>query len=285
VVTDVCRPGDTSSWCGTLPTPQIDDRGILTVTLDQRAIAPDFNLATREDYERCMPRDLCFYDADSKRCEACASTTEAKRQANCIRQSDFLPADIASMSTPDGTGKNPLDVVCQDWATYASGTASNTVGDLSLVDCPKTGCLGFAFTLPDSFVGNKNYNDKGADASRCFLRSEWINDALVSRADGADPLCPAPRPAMPGDFCEDGPAGTPTATTMPTPSGPTPTSIPTFGFPPTPTSPRVAGSGPRTAGSGAMPTPSAPGGATVTMGPSGLLTPTPTATPHLHEPP
>ena len=52
------------------------------------------------------------------------------------------------MSTPDGTGKNPLDVVCQDWATYASGTASNTVGHLSLIDCPKTGCLGFAFTLP-----------------------------------------------------------------------------------------------------------------------------------------
>jgi hypothetical protein len=181
VVTDICEPGDTGSWCGALPTPQIDDKGILTVTLDQRAIAADFNVATREDYERCMPRDLCFYDADSKRCEACASATAEKRQVNCIRQGDFLPADITSMSTPDGTGKNPLDVVCQDWATYASGTASDTVGDLSLVDCPKTGCLGFAFTLPAGFVDNKRYNDKGADASRCFQRSEWINDALVSR--------------------------------------------------------------------------------------------------------
>ncbi|HSP99710.1 MAG TPA: hypothetical protein VL049_21015 [Candidatus Dormibacteraeota bacterium] len=280
LVTDICRPGDTSSWCGALPTPQIDDKGILTVTLDQRAIAADFNLATREDYERCMPRDLCFYDADSKRCEACASTTEAKRNANCIRQSDFLPADIASMSTPDGTGKNPLDVVCQDWATYASGTASNTVGDLSLVDCPKTGCLGFAFTLPDSFVGNKNYNDKGADASRCFLRSEWINDALVSRADGADPLCPMPRPAMASDFCDDVPSGTPTVTApaTPTPSGPTPTSTRTFGFAATPTDTPMAGSG-------AVPTPTAPGGATVTARPSGLVTPTPTATPRAHQPP
>ena len=39
VVTDICKPGDTSKWCGALPTPQIDDKGILTVTLDQRAIA------------------------------------------------------------------------------------------------------------------------------------------------------------------------------------------------------------------------------------------------------
>ena len=278
VVTDICQPGDTNSWCGALPTPQIDDQGILTVTLDQRAIAADFNLATRADYERCMPRDLCFYDADSKRCEACASATAAKRQANCIRQNDFLPADIASMSALDGTGKNPLDVVCQDWSTYASGTASDTVGDLSLIDCPKTGCLGFAFTLPDSFVGNKNYNDKGAAASRCFLRSEWINDALVSRPDGADPLCPAPRPAMPSDFCEDGPAGTPTATGTATAtpsggSGATPTNT-RFGFPATPTSTRPGG---------AIPTPAASGDATGTVRPSGLVTPTPTPTPHQHQ--
>jgi cell surface hyaluronidase len=284
VVTDICKPGDTGSWCGALPTPQIDDNGILTVTLDQRVIAPDFNLATRDDYERCMPRDLCFYDADSKRCEACASATAAKRQANCIRQSDFLPADIASMSTPDGTGKNPLDVVCRDWATYASGTSSNTVGDLSLIDCPKTGCLGFAFTLPDSFVGNKKYNDKGADASHCFLRSEWINDALVSRADGNDPLCPTPRPAMPTDFCDDGPAGTrtPTVTPTPTATGPTPTNTPTFtpfGFPATSTRTPTAGGATPTNTGGSTPTPTA-SGPTATVTPTQITpTVTPTKTP------
>ena len=274
LVTDICKPGDTGNWCGALPTPQIDDNGILTVTLDQRVIAPDFNVATREDYERCMPRDLCFYDADSKRCEACASATSEKRQANCIRQSDFLPADVASMSTPDGTGKNPLDVVCQDWSTYASGTSSNTVGDLSLIDCPKTGCLGFAFTLPDSFVGNKKYNDKGADAARCFLRSEWINDALVSRADGNDPLCPTPRPAAPTDFCDDPPPGTKTATVTATATatGPTPTKTPTFGFPPTSTRTPVRGSGTTLKSS-------ASGGATAAVTPIGQVMPTPTVTP------
>ena len=275
VVTDICAPGDANGWCRALPTPQIDDKGILTVTLDQRAIAADFNVAARDDYERCMPRDLCFYDQDTKRCEACGTTTDQKRRDHCIRQGDFLPADIASMNAPDGTGKNPLDVVCQDWATYASGTTSDTVGDLSLIDCPKTGCLGFAFTLPVGFVDNKRYNDKGADASRCFQRSEWIDDALVPRAGGADPLCPAPRPAMPSDFCEDGPAGTPTATATATPTGDsvaTPTNT-RFGFAATPTNTRPGG---------AQSTPAASDGATATVAPNGLVTPTPTPTPHLH---
>jgi hypothetical protein len=190
-VTDVCRPGDTSSWCGKLPTPQIDEHGILTVTLDQRAIAADFNVAAREDYERCMPRDLCFYDADSKRCEACATTTEQKRKDNCIRQSDFLPADIASMNAPDGTGKNPLDVVRQ--TGYASGTTGDTVGDLSPDRLPED-------RLPSvspsrcrrASSATRAYNDKGA-TRRAASSAHWINDALVSRPDGADPLCPTPR--------------------------------------------------------------------------------------------
>ncbi|MDX2167265.1 MAG: hypothetical protein SF182_09385 [Deltaproteobacteria bacterium] len=276
ITTDICAPGDTTKWCGALPTPQIDANGILTVTLDQKVIAADFNLAGRADYERCMPRDLCYYDADSQRCESCLTATTDKRAAHCIRQSEFLPADIASMSSLDGTGKNPLDVVCQDWSSYASGTTSNTVGDLSLVDCPKTGCLGFAFTLPEGFVGNKTYDEKGAGVSRCFARNEWINNALVSRADGADPLCPMPRPAMPGDFCDDAPVvGTPTATATPTPTpsggGSTPTNTPQGGGS-TPTNTRTGG-----ATATATPTGGTTGTATVT--PTGLATPTNTPTP------
>jgi hypothetical protein len=283
-VTDVCEPGDTNGWCGALPTPEIDEAGILTVTLDQNAIKDAFDVAGRADFERCMPRDLCFYDAATKRCEACATTTQEKRDANCIRQSDFLPADITSMSALDGTGKNPLDVVCQDWATYASGTVGDTPGNLSLVDCPKTGCLGFAFTLPESFVGNRDYNDKGAAASRCFHRSEWINNALVARPNGADPLCPTPRPAMPSDFCEDGPVGTPTPRATHTPPGPTNTRI---GFPSTSTSTPSAGV-PTPAVGGVMSTPAVGGQATPTTAPSPQTTPnplespTPTFTPHQH---
>lgn len=267
-ITDVCKPGDTSAWCGALPVPEIDANGILSVTLDNSVIAADFNLATRADYERCMPRDLCFYDSDTKRCEACASATAAKRQANCIRQSDFLDVDLMSMNTPDGTGKKPLDVVCQDWATYASGTASDTAGDLSLVDCPKTGCLGFALTLPDGFAGNKKYNDKGAAASRCYQRAQWINDGLAARPGDLDPLCATPRPAMAGDFCDD--AGTPTATATGTGSsgGPTPTVTATRAGP-VPTSTRTGG---------ATPTPTPSAGATRSATPTGGSSPTATAT-------
>jgi hypothetical protein len=275
VVTDICAPGDTNKWCGALPTPHIDANGILTVTLDQKVIAPDFNLANRADYERCMPRDLCYFDSTSKRCESCLTATAETRAANCIRQSEFVPTDITSMSTLDGTNKNPLDVVCQDWASYASGTTSDAVGDLSLVDCPKTGCLGFAFTLPESFVGNKTYNEKGAGVSRCFARNQWINNALVSRADGMDPLCANPRPAVPTDFCDDPPVnGTPTATATATPSGgaSTPTNTPQGGGGATPTNTRTGG-----ATATATPSGGATGTATVTA--TGQATPTVTPTP------
>src|SRR5262249_8648070 len=33
VVLDACTPGDTTRWCGAMPTPQVDANGILTVTL------------------------------------------------------------------------------------------------------------------------------------------------------------------------------------------------------------------------------------------------------------
>ena len=59
-----------------------------------------------------------------------------------------------SLNLPDSTGRKALDVVCQDWSTLASGTKTNTVGDVSMVDCPNDGGLGFAFTLPDKFVGD-----------------------------------------------------------------------------------------------------------------------------------
>ncbi|MDX2167266.1 MAG: hypothetical protein SF182_09390 [Deltaproteobacteria bacterium] len=282
LVHQVCKPGDTTAWCKALPVPQIDANGILTVTLDQSSLAADFAVENKEDYDRCMPRDLCFFDNDSKRCEACATTTDAKRTANCIRQSDFLKADIDSMSSKDGSGRNPLDTVCQDWATYASGTAKPQVGEVSFIDCPKGGCLGFAFTLPDSFVGNKKYNDKGAAASSCFKRSEWQSDALAQPTNSNDPVCGTPAPTT--NFCEDTPGpGTPTATATRTPSGAasTPTNTPTVAGP-TPThTPTIAGPTPTNTRTGAITataTPTRPT-PTVTVTPTGAATPTDTPTP------
>ncbi len=198
VVTDACDPMSGSGWCAGMPKPTVEN-GILSVTLDQRSIAADYETAARAEYERCMPRDLCYFDGT--RCQPCAGDTSNPK---CIRQGDFLPADIAALQQPDATMRKPLDVVCQDWASYASGTSAATVGELSLVDCPDGGCVGFAFTLPANFAGDKTYAEVGGTLAQCFSRAAWQSDALVGRLDNgqpADPLCGAPRMTMSGDFC------------------------------------------------------------------------------------
>src|SRR4029453_11762936 len=101
---------------------------------------------------------ICYFDGTQ--CQPCA-----QNPAQCIRQADFLPVDVQAMNQPDTTGQEPLDVVCHDWATFASGTTTTTPGELSLVDCPSKGCLGFAFTLPAGFNGNKTYQQVGRPGS------------------------------------------------------------------------------------------------------------------------
>ena len=180
VVDDACVPGSASGWCAGLPAPTVSD-GILTVVLDQSGIAEDFEVSARADYERCMPRDFCYFDGT--RCQPCAND-----RGQCIRQGDFLPVDLQSMNHVDATGNKPLDIICQDWAIFASGTTSDMPGELSLVDCRQGGCLAFAFTLPDGFVGDKTYQEVGAGLGHCFLESAWIDDALIARGDGlSDP--------------------------------------------------------------------------------------------------
>ena len=289
LVTKPCKPGDTSDWCKDLPVPTVKD-GLLTVKLDQRSLAADFTTDSRVDYERCMPRDICYYNSTTKKCESCASAT-GDNLKNCIRQSDLSP-DYPVLNLPDATGRKALDVVCQDWAMLASGTTNPTVGEVSMVDCPKDGCLGFAFTLPDTFVGNKTYNDFGAKQTQCFLESQWKDDALVARKDGtslADPLCGAPRAAMSSDFCGGtvGPSATVTATRTNTPTGMvrTATSTSTGQATPTNTSTRAAtATGTVTRTGLVTPTATATGLGTPTMTPT--ITPmpgavTPTATPTL----
>jgi hypothetical protein len=203
-VGDACDPTAGTGWCAGLPTPTLEtlDSGasVLTVTLDQRPLAASYVASTRPSYEQCMPRDLCYFDGTE--CQPCSSDP-----GKCIRQGDFLALDIASLSQPDATGTNPLEVVCKDWATYASGTTTETLGDLSLVDCPAGGCLGFAFTLPQGFQGNRTYEAVGAHLTQCFAEPSWLaKNSLGERLDQmsqpADPLCGAPRPAVATDFCQ-----------------------------------------------------------------------------------
>ena len=203
VVDDPCVPGS-AGWCAALPVPTVSG-GILELSLDQSGIAADYELALHADYERCMPRDFCYYDetATPPRCEPCLNDP-----SKCIRQDDFLAVDLASMNQSDASGAKPLDIVCQDWVSFVGGTLQNDPGEFSLPDCPAEGCLGFAFTLPDTFTGDKTYADVGGPLANCYAESAWENDALDERMDAgtpADPLCGEPRQQTAADYCQDAP--------------------------------------------------------------------------------
>src|SRR5262249_4948955 len=101
-VNDACDPEAGSGWCANLPKSEVKD-GILTVTLDQRPIAADYLISAQADYDRCMPRDVCYFDGTS--CQSCAS---ASNPSQCIRQGDFLSKDIDSMNAKDASGKGAL---------------------------------------------------------------------------------------------------------------------------------------------------------------------------------
>jgi hypothetical protein len=200
-VTDPCDPRVQGSWCFGMKAELSNQ--ILTVTLDHAplATAGQFEIANQDDYARCMPRDLCYYDGTAKACRRCKPGTPG-----CIRQGDFLPLDIASMNKLDANMEAPLDIVCQDWAGMISGNTKIDEATVSFADCPAGGCLGFAFQLPQGFTPVA-YKDVEAQKklSHCFLESAWASDALQQRtANGpADPLCGAPRPQAAGDFCAD----------------------------------------------------------------------------------
>lgn len=273
-VGNACDPAQQTGWCKDLPVPTVGADGVLTVVLDHKGIKGDFQISQRPDYERCMPRNVCYLDGTQ--CKACS-----KDNPNCIVQDERLQVDIDALKHADGAKQNPLDVICQDWATFASGTTAPTPtpGELSLVDCPANGCLGFAFTLPTNFAPVP-YDQIGAKQSYCFDQTAWMNNKLVARtAQGGqlvDPLCGQPRPTAATDFCTN--AGGPTATPMP-PS----TVTPTGAVPPSLTPTRVAATPTPTRGSAtatASPIAGTPTRTTaVTATPTALGSRTPSATP------
>jgi len=288
-VKEPCNPMTATSvdWCFGMKVSI--QNGLLQVELDNTKIAKDFTIDDLKEYEKCMPRDVCYFDSGSKSCKPCLGDTS---NPGCTRQGDIVAADITSMNTLDATGKAPLETICQDWSTWASAAKSATIGETSLTDCPSRGCLGFAFTMQDNFVGNKTYKDVGAAGARCFSQNDWLNKAKLEVRPN-DPRCGTPRPAVAGDFCQDGgPTRTPTAMLTPTPTsmGGTPTRTPTGPSASTPTrtptgmspgTPTATPTGPRPTNTPTQNVPSP----TPTRTPSvGQPTATPTLTPAMPTP-
>ena len=251
--------------------PEVDANGVLTVVLDQSKVADDYLITKRPDYERCMPRNFCYYDGTQ--CQPCT-----KDRPECIGQAERLQSDIDALAHIDSNMENPLNVICQDWGGFASGTKTTTLGERSFVDCPASGCVGFAFTLPTPFTPLP-YNQVGAPLSHCFDRNAWSTDALVAlKKDNqlVDPLCGEPRTPVPSDFCDD--PGRPTATVTATRAGGMPTSTATGPIGPTRT-PTRALTATATRSGAATATATRTGGVTPTATRTGALTPTPTITP------
>ncbi|MEW6268602.1 MAG: G8 domain-containing protein [Thermodesulfobacteriota bacterium] len=206
-VEQLCDPREPNQWCSSLRPPDPVD-GVLTVTVDHTKLLPDsaFDASSRPDYDRCMPRDLCYFDASANKCRRCDPAAPVGAANRCLRAGDFLPVDVQSMNAVDKNNRKPLDAVCEDWSSKVSGQVQiNNGAKVTAMDCPAGGCLGFAFKLPSGFQA-KPYqsvsNPQGKKPlSRCFVESAWMKDRLVQTSN--DPQCGAPRPQASSDFCSD----------------------------------------------------------------------------------
>lgn len=142
--------------------------GVLTLTLDNRSIAGEYEISSADPNTRCAPSDLCQYDQSS---------------GTCTVADTWQGTDLEST----------IGAACSFWAMASSGIAPATQG-LTLVDCPSGGCIGYRFTLPSGFTA-KSYDQVGYGLATCFPNSSAWNVPMTL----VDSACTAP-PA-PSGFC------------------------------------------------------------------------------------
>jgi hypothetical protein len=213
-VEEPCDPLQSGQWCSGLAPPK-PENGVLTVTLDHKALLANdsvFTAAARPEYDRCMPRDLCYFDKNQNRCRRCDPRAPEGEPSKCLRSQDFLDADIRSMNALDQHDRRPLDDVCEEWSSMVSGEVKvNNGADVTAATCPAGGCLGFAFKLPAGFApkpyATVNNLPGKRSLSRCFVESAWMKDELRQR--NGDPQCGEARKQKSEDFCSDPETGIP----------------------------------------------------------------------------
>lgn len=93
------------------------------MTLDHQKLLKDeaFTARARPNYDRCMPRDLCYFDEGANRCRRCDPSAADGDPKKCLRAGDFLKADTDSMNAVDRNERRPLDDVCEEWSSMVSG--------------------------------------------------------------------------------------------------------------------------------------------------------------------
>lgn len=149
--------------------------GVLTVTIDNSHIEEEFLVSSRDENDKCLPRDVCEIAGDGNGCVL----------------SKNLPKELSGLEDQIGTA-------CESWVTELAGIKSlDAPVGVSFSDCPAKGCLGYAFKLPGTFAP-KAYaaviNDDNSLVS-CFDKSVWDREFM-----SIDTQCPAPAPDT-TNFC------------------------------------------------------------------------------------
>jgi len=141
--------------------------GILEVMVDMSAFKTQFDNARMD---RCKPESFCTWTGSAQtgecECQTTLKTTNKELYDQCIK--------------PLGDNEN---TICS-WSVRA-------------VDCPKGGCLGFSFTLPDSFEPQ----DLAPPAPCCYPdNSDWNVKFDHATKGVAGEACFDPNPPTP-EFC------------------------------------------------------------------------------------
>jgi len=163
-----------------LGSPMPNAAGILELTIDSSAIADQFLFTSRTGDEQCLPRDTCQLAANGSQC-ALADT--------------FVEPGL----------ETSVGEICSKWVTWVDGSTPGS--DLSLSDCPASGCLGYQFNLPMSWVA-QSYATVGQPLATCFPNDATWNRPLALTTQGAS-VCPTPPPPTGFGVC---PTVTPTPT-------------------------------------------------------------------------
>lgn len=152
--------------------------GILTVTLDNSKVASDYAFPTtlKAQTAACFPSNLCQID----------TTVIAPPTPQCTVSEEFSLVGL----------RNSMKEICNYWATR---TTAQSASGVYLNDCPRGGCIGFSFTLPQNFKP-LDYAKAGQNLAICYPKTApWTTGFKVTDQNCTE--FPNLLPPATGNFC------------------------------------------------------------------------------------
>jgi hypothetical protein len=145
--------------------------GILTVTVDMNQFGSEF---VNSKPDLCQPASFCTWNSDKATCECSA-------ELNNPNSPLYDPVLYAECTEQTGAGKR---TICS-WAGND-------------IDCPRDGCFGFSFKLPDDFKTDPTPDPRLA--ADCFPNNTFWNVPWALAEDNVAGTCFNP-PVKPDSFC------------------------------------------------------------------------------------